>query len=47
MEPVFMMLGESAAIAACMAIDRGQTLQDVAYAKLRDQLEDAGQVVRL
>jgi hypothetical protein len=47
MEPVFMMLGESAAIAACMAIDRGRAMQDVAYAKLRQALEDAGQVVRL
>ena len=35
MEPVFMVLGQSAATAACLAIDAGTTVQDVDYAKLR------------
>jgi hypothetical protein len=38
MEPVFMILGQSAATAAAMAIDAGQTVQDVPYAKLRERL---------
>ncbi|HEX4146046.1 MAG TPA: FAD-dependent oxidoreductase [Pirellulales bacterium] len=38
MEPVFMVLGQSAATAACQAIDAGQTVQDVDYAKLRERL---------
>lgn len=38
MEPVFMILGQSAASAAGMAIDEGIAVQDVDYAKLRDKL---------
>lgn len=38
MEPVFMILGQSAATAACMAIDDKQAVQDVPYAKLREKL---------
>lgn len=30
MEPVFMVLGQSAAVAACLAIDQGKRVQDVA-----------------
>ncbi len=47
MEPVFMVLGQSAAIAACMAIDSGSTVQDVPYAQLRKKLDDAQQVCKL
>lgn len=47
MEPVFMALGESAALAATLAIDAGQAVQDVPYAKLRPLLDEAGQVVEL
>lgn len=46
MEPVFMVLGHSAAIAACQAIDRRQSVQDVSYDRLRALLLDAGQVLR-
>ena len=35
MEPVFMILGQSAATAAAMAIDSGMAVQDVPYEKLR------------
>jgi hypothetical protein len=45
MEPVFMILGQSAATAAVMAIDAGQSVQDLPYAKLREQLLADGQVL--
>lgn len=38
MEPVFMLLGQSAATAAAVAIDNSVPVQKVSYAKLRDQL---------
>jgi hypothetical protein len=38
MEPVFMILGQSAATAAALAIDAGVRVQDVPYARLRDRL---------
>jgi len=38
MEPVFMILGQSAATAATMAIERGLAVQDVPYAALRQRL---------
>lgn len=39
MEPVFMVLGQSAATAASMAIDNQQSVQEVAYNALRSKLE--------
>ena len=45
MEPVFMILGQSAATAAVMALDDGLAVQDVEYAKLRERLVGDGQVV--
>jgi len=47
MEPVFMVLGQSAATAAALAIDGGVALQDVPYARLRDRLTKDGQVLEL
>jgi hypothetical protein len=38
MEPVFMILGQSAATAAALAIDDKKAVQDVPYANLREQL---------
>ncbi len=38
MEPVFLLLGQSAATAASIAIDDGLTVQKVPYAKLRERL---------
>ncbi|MFN0122373.1 MAG: FAD-dependent oxidoreductase [Blastocatellia bacterium] len=38
MEPVFMILGQSAATAAVMAIEGKMAVQDVPYAKLRERL---------
>ena len=45
MEPVFMILGQSAATAASMAIDGEMTVQDVEYAELRERLLADGQVL--
>jgi len=45
MEPVFMVLGQSAATAAALAIDGGRTVQDVPYADLRARLLRDGQVL--
>jgi len=45
MEPVFMILGQSAATAAAMAIDGGAAVQDVPYAKLRERLLKDGQIL--
>ena len=45
MEPVFMILGQSAATAAALAIDGGMAVQDVPYAPLRERLLQDGQVL--
>ena len=45
MEPVFMVLGQSAATAAALAIDGGTAVQDVPYARLRERLLKDGQVL--
>ncbi len=43
MEPVFMILGQSAGTAAAIAIDGNQAVQDVPYATLRELLVKQGQ----
>ena len=45
MEPVFMMLGQSAGTAAALAIDDDISVQDVRYAELRERLLSDGQVL--
>ena len=45
MEPVFMVLGQSSALAACQAIDDGKPLQRIDVAKLQKSLLEAGQVL--
>jgi FAD-dependent oxidoreductase family protein len=45
MEPVFMILGQSAATAAALAIDGGVAVQDVSYEKLRERLVADQQVL--
>lgn len=45
MEPVFMILGQSAATAASLAIDGGLDVQQVPYDKLRERLLADGQVL--
>ena len=45
MEPVFMILGESAATAAALAAKDGRAVQDVPYATLAARLEADGQIL--
>ena len=47
MEPVFMVLGESVAIAADLCIGEGCAVQDLPYPSLRGELDAAGQVLAL
>jgi hypothetical protein len=47
MEPVFMILGQSAAVAACLAIDKEVDIQDVPYKKLREHLIENGQILNM
>ncbi len=47
MEPVFMILGQSAAVAANMAIDNKIAVQDIPYDELKQKLLDKGQVLTL
>lgn len=45
MEPVFMILGQSAATVAVQALEKGIGVQDVTYAELRKQLLADGQIL--
>jgi len=45
MEPVFMVLGQSAATAAVLAIEENVTIQDLPYEKLQKRLKADGQVL--
>jgi hypothetical protein len=45
MEPVFMILGQSAAMAAAIAIEEGIPVQDVSYSVLKGKLLQGGQVL--
>lgn len=47
MEPVFMILGQSATTAAILALDQGIAVQDLSYASLREQLLADGQVLTM
>ncbi len=47
MEPVFMALSQSAALAAGLALDANVSVQDVPYPALLEKLEAAKQIVRL
>jgi len=42
-----MILGQSAAIAACLAIDNQIAVQDVVYDTLREQLMIDGQILNM
>jgi len=45
MEPVFMILGQSAATAACLSVDDGTPVQRVSYDKLSARLQADKQVL--
>jgi hypothetical protein len=47
MEPVFMILGQSAATAAVLAIDGNMAVQDLPYEKIQERLKADGQVMVL
>ena len=47
MEPVFMILGHSASIAACMAIDKNCHIQDLPYEELKNNLLENGQILHI
>jgi hypothetical protein len=46
MEPVFMMLGQAAASAACLVLKEGKTLHTLDYTTLREQLIKDGQKLK-
>jgi len=45
MEPVFMVLGQSAAVIASLAIEENQAVQEIAYDKIKKVLLDKGQIL--
>ena len=45
MEPVFMVLGQSSATAACLALDANLSVQDVDFSALKQRLLEDGQVL--
>lgn len=45
MEPVFMILGQAAGMAAAIACETEQAVQDIDYEQLKEGLEAAGQVI--
>jgi hypothetical protein len=47
MEPVFMILGQSAATAACMSIDKNIPVQDISYDELQKELLNKNQILTL
>ncbi|MHB8863791.1 MAG: FAD-dependent oxidoreductase [Pirellulaceae bacterium] len=47
MEPVFMILGQSAAMLAVLAVEENVAIQDVAYARLRTRLLQQGQILEI
>jgi len=47
MEPVFMILGQSAATVAAMAIEGNKAVQEIPYAQIRNVLINDGQVLEL
>lgn len=46
MEPVYMVLGQSAAVAASMAIDGNTAVQDISYDDLAKKLVDFNQIIK-
>lgn len=47
MEPVFMILGQSAATAACMSIDKNIPVQEISYDELQKELLNKNQILTL
>jgi hypothetical protein len=47
MEPVFMILGQSAATVAALSLEADKAVQDIPYAQIRQVLEKDRQVLEL
>lgn len=47
MEPVFMILGQSAATAASLALDAGIAVQELTYSRLQERLIQDGQILQV
>ncbi len=45
MEPVFMILGQSAGTVAAMAVDKRKSIYDLSYEEIRPKLESVGQIL--
>jgi hypothetical protein len=45
MEPVFMILGQSAGTVASMAIEKRKGIHDLDYKEIKDKLEEYGQIL--
>jgi hypothetical protein len=45
MEPVFMILGQTAGTVAAMAIDRRKSIYDLEYEEIKTRLESDGQIL--
>lgn len=46
MEPVFMVLGQSASVIACNAIEEQKAVQEISYEKLKAELIQLGQILK-
>lgn len=46
MEPVFMILGQSAGTLASMAVEKGKSIYDISYDEIKTKLESAGQILK-
>lgn len=46
MEPVFMILGQSAGTIAAMSVEKGKTIYAIPYADIREKLESDGQILK-
>jgi hypothetical protein len=46
MEPVFMILGQSAGIVACMAIDKRKNIYELSYDEIKTKLVASGQILK-
>jgi hypothetical protein len=45
MEPVFMILGQSSALIACLALDEGRAVQDLDYDRIKTELIKEAQII--
>ncbi|MEQ9307476.1 MAG: FAD-dependent oxidoreductase, partial [Marinoscillum sp.] len=45
MEPVFMILGQSAGIVAALSVEKGKELHALSYGEIKAELLQAGQVL--